>query len=401
MSNKKERTTALQGLNKLIADAVIGITDLVEEQHQQILDPPFLPRTKVQELIGSISGFVYHNVRLATTVISQGIDKSLQVAAPLVGHFEMTKDRSIAQSILNGVVGDHLEESNNPFAIKMQFRHKGITLKLDPESIKAEYSNHLNGKILLLVHGSSMNDLQWNWNGHNHGTKLSEDLNKTPLYLLYNSGRHISTNGQEFSQMLDNLVKNWPVPVEEITILAHSMGGLISRSAFYYAEQETLKWTSKIRKIVFLGTPHQGAPLERIGNYIDHLLDNTPYLKAFSKIGKIRSAAVTDLRYGSLVDEDWKNKDRFKLESDQRKIIPLPKGVECYTIAATLGAKKESKTNCLGDKLVAVNSALGKHKEAEKDLNFKKEHSWVAYQTDHFELLSKPKVYKKIKSWLI
>ena len=52
----------------------------------------------------------------------------------------------------------------------------------------------------------------------------------TPVYLRYNPGRHISENGRDLAHRLQALVDAWPVPVEAISILAHSMGGLVSRS---------------------------------------------------------------------------------------------------------------------------------------------------------------------------
>ena len=81
-----------------------------------------------------------------------------------------------------------------------------------------------------------MNDIQWTRKGHNYGTALAEVLGQTPIYLLYNSGRHVSTNGQDLSELLEKLLAQWPVPVEELVIVAHSMGGLVARSAVHYGQ---------------------------------------------------------------------------------------------------------------------------------------------------------------------
>jgi pimeloyl-ACP methyl ester carboxylesterase len=246
-----------------------------------------------------------------------------------------------------------------------------------------------------------MNDIQWTRKDHNHGTILSEELNKTPIYLNYNSGRHISTNGQNLSDSLEKLLKNWPVPVEELMIVAHSMGGLITRSAVYYGQQNQKNWTKQLKKVVFLGTPHHGSHVERTGNYLDLILEAIPYTKPFAKLGKIRSAGVTDLRYGNLVDEDWQSKDRFKLKNDQRQHIPLPQEIEFYAIAAV--NKKETSTKAakiLGDNLVDIKSALGQHKNSGNNLLFKKKNSWIAYENNHLDLLSNPKIVAKLKIWL-
>lgn len=106
------------------------------------------------------------------------------------------------------------------------------------------------------------------------------------------------------------------------------MGGLVSRSAIHYGQQQQKLWTKHLKKIIFLGTPHHGAPLEQAGNFLDVILEAIPYAKPFARLGKIRSAGVTDLRYGNLLDEDWQNNDRFKMQGDQRKNISLPEQVE-------------------------------------------------------------------------
>ena len=59
-----------------------------------------------------------------------------------------------------------------------------------------------------------MNDLQWSRDGHDHGTALAADLGYTPLYLHYNTGEHISTNGRRLANLLESLVQEWPQPVE-------------------------------------------------------------------------------------------------------------------------------------------------------------------------------------------
>ena len=111
-----------------------------------------------------------------------------------------------------------------------------------------------------------MNDLQWTTGGCNHADVLAKELGYTPVYLHYNTGLHTSINGQQFATLLTQLLDAWPQPVKDLTLLAHSMGGLVSRSACHVAEQTNMTWRSKLKNIVSLGTPHHGAPLERVGN---------------------------------------------------------------------------------------------------------------------------------------
>ena len=401
MSKKTKKDSEIQGISQLIVGATIGVTNLVEDMQQQIVHPPFLPSTPVQKLITSIASITYKNIRWSTLFIGKSLHQILEQLTPAIGKLKDSDKKEMILSALNGVIGDYLEVKDNPLKIKMQFRFQSKVLNIDPESLKASYPS-INGKILLMIHGSCMNDAQWTRKNHNHEKILSKELNKTPVYLNYNSGKHISTNGQNLNDSLEELLKNWPVPVEELFIVAHSMGGLIARSALYYGQQEQKNWTNQLKKVVFLGTPHHGSHVERTGNYLDVILEAIPYAKPFARLGKIRSAGVTDLRYGNLVDEDWQGNDRFELKSDQRQTIQLPAEIEFYSIAGVAGKKTESKAaQILGDNLVDVKSALGQHKNPEKDLNISKKHSLIAYENNHLDLLSNSKITDQLKVWLV
>src|SRR5205823_7106966 len=93
------------------------------------------------------------------------------------------------------------------------------------------------GDVLVLIHGLCMNDLQWQRDGHDHGAVLARELGFTPVYLSYNSGLHISTNGRELSAQLQALLDAWPCPVQRLVLVGHSMGGLLARSALHYGGQ--------------------------------------------------------------------------------------------------------------------------------------------------------------------
>lgn len=399
MSKAQKSPSGLQGIVRLLTDATIGVTELVEEMHHHTVHPPYLPSTPVQHLITNIAGFTYNNIKRATRFIGGSLDKSLGLLAPILGEIKTTHEREAIHAALNGVLGDYLEEHKNPLKITMQFRYQAKVVSLNRKSLKKAYPN-CTGKILLMIHGSSMNDMQWTRKGHNHGTALAKELDKTSIYLHYNSGRHISTNGQDLSSLLEDLILAWPVTVEELIIVTHSIGGLVARSAMHYAQQGENNWIQYLQKIVFLGTPHHGAPLERAGSYLHTILELIPYTKPFMRLGKIRSAGVTDLRYGNLVDEDWQDNDRFKIHNDNRQNIPLPKNIDCYSVAGDNGKQGDMRPRFIGDGLVDVKSALGQHKNPDKDLHFKKENTWIAYETNHLDLLSKPEIYDKIKIWL-
>ena len=131
------------------------------------------------------------------------------------------------------------------------------------------------------------------------------------------------------------LLQAWPVPVEELVIVGHSMGGLLARSACHYGQLAGQAWPKHLRQMVFLGTPHHGAPLERGGNWVNVVLELSPYTAALARLAKIRSAGITDLRHGDILDEDWQHGDRFARAKTRKGAVPLPQGVQCFAVGVT------------------------------------------------------------------
>jgi pimeloyl-ACP methyl ester carboxylesterase len=246
-----------------------------------------------------------------------------------------------------------------------------------------------------------MTDRSWQTPGADHGAALATTLNYTPLSLRYNSGLHISQNGHQLAAQLEQLVTHWPAPMEELAVVAHSMGGLLIRSAVYVAQQQGMRWPARLKNIVFLGTPHHGVPLERAGNWVDVLLASTPFSAPFAKLGQLRSAGITDLRYGHVLDVDWQGHDRFHRQPDCRLPVPLPEGVACFTVAATTAKQRSALADrLLGDGLVPLHSALGEHADPQHTLAFAKPSQFIAYRTSHLALLSSPAVTRQMLTWL-
>jgi pimeloyl-ACP methyl ester carboxylesterase len=341
-------------------DATLGLTRLVASMHHNIARVPLPLGQFSQEPPRGITGLVYRSIQGCTRLVGDGIDALLGQLLPLIdgAPTESSALREAVLAALNGVLGDHLAASDNPLAIEMCLRRDGKRLPLERREL-AEVLPAATGKILLLAHGLCMNDRQWRRDGYDHGAALAAAGGYTPIYLHYNSGQHVSTNGQALSEVLEDLVKSWPVPIEKLVIVGHSMGGLVARSACHHAEQSGRAWLGHLRQMVFLGTPHLGAPLERGGNWIDVILGISPYTAALARLGKIRSAGITDLRHGSILDEDWQHGDRFARGRAPR-LVPLPAGVECHAVGVALAkAPGHVAEPLLGDGLVPLKSALG------------------------------------------
>lgn len=392
------RSDTVRAAGKLTVEAITVLTDLVEEIHASY--SPFsngkIVDSKRRQT--GISGFIYWVIRTITNFIGGGIEASLSRFQHSLGEHKDSENRETLISILNGVSGDYLAKENSSLAISFQFRKNGKLIMVD--EIDRELTTK-SGKLLILIHGLCTNDLQWTRNGHNHGELLAQKNGFTTIYTYYNSGLHISQNGAEFSSKMESLLSELP-NANEIYFLCHSMGGLIARSACFYAMKSDLSWIKKLKKMVFLGTPHQGAPLERGGNWLESLLELHPYTYPFSKLGKIRSAGITDLRNGNLIDEEWNLFDRFELRKHVKKPVPLPDFVQCYTLASTISSKiQNAATDFVGDGLVPLDSAFGKHKNVDWSLNFAEENQALIKGIHHLDLLSDEQVFHVIKKWLV
>lgn len=389
----------LRGASRMVTDAIAGITDIVEAMHVNIARLPGLPGGSSGSARG-ITGLVYRSVRTVTGGVGRTLDAALARLLPLLGPKESSPRREAVLAAVNGVLGDYLAETGNPLAIPMRLRRDGRPLDLERNALVAAIRQP-SPRLLVVVHGLCMNDLQWRRRGQDPVEAIARDLGHTAVYLHYNSGRHISANGRDLSALLEKLVEQWPVPVESLAIVAHSMGGLVARSACHYAAAASLRWPACLRRMVFIATPHHGAPLERGGNWVDLILGVSPYTAPLSRLGKIRSSGITDLRYGNLVDEDWEGRDRFAGGGDRRRVIPLPADTLCCAIAGTNGrGVGDLGDRLVGDGLVPLASALGRHKEPRRNLDLPESRQWVGVGMGHLDLLVRAEVWERIKGWL-
>ncbi len=379
----------LLALVRLLADATAGVTGLVEAVHLGAAPA---------DNKGGIAPLTYSTIRHVTRFLGSGVDATLAQLTPLLRQRDASPERRLALAGLNGAIGDYLSDSGSPLAETMTFRHNGAALTLERGALAAAYPA-ASDRLLVLVHGLCMNDLAWD--AGDLGAPLASRLGYTPLALEYNTGRHISSNGRDLAVHLEALVDAWPGPVAELVIIGHSMGGLVARSACHYGAAAGHAWPGRLRALVFLGAPHHGAPLERGGNWLNVLMAATPYVAPFARLGRGRSAGITDLRHGNLLDDDWRDRDRFAHLPDGRVPVPLPPGVRCFAVAALLGQSADSlRDQLLGDGLVPVDSALGRHADPARNLPFDETNSWIGYGMNHLDLLRRPEVAAQVERWL-
>lgn len=405
------RASDLRAAARLATSATRGTTRIVEGVHQSVWRSLGAADGAQPRRARGLTGLVYRCIDGITQAVGLGVDAALARLEPLLGAMDAappaSPQRLAVLAALGGVIGDRLLADGNPLALPMTLQMNGQTL--DPAAPPSRCA--AGGKIVLLVHGLCMNDLQWQtWRkaadgsltpGLDHGAALAETLAYQPLYLRYNTGRHVSDNGAELAALLEELVTHWPVPVTELSCIAHSMGGLVMRSAVAAAQAAGMAWPARLKNLVFLGTPHHGAPLEQAGHWVDQILGKTPYAAPFARLTRLRSCGITDLRHGNLSAQDWQGHDRHGPGADTRQPLPLPEGVACFALAATLATRRSLLAERLvGDGLVPLRSALGQHPDPARTLRFPPGHTCTRYRTGHLQLLSDPQVADQIRQWL-
>jgi pimeloyl-ACP methyl ester carboxylesterase len=370
-------------------DAADATTAVVEKMHRTIQVRPGPLSISPSGTTRGITGLVYRGVRTGIRLLGQTIDASLAALTKFAPEGESPPVLDTYRSAANGVYGDYLLRSGNPLAIDMNLRFGNRQVDpADSKSVLGRLGDKQSaGKLLVLVHGACMNDRHWNNGSHDHGAGLADDLGYLPLYLRYNSGLQIASNGRALAELLETLLTNWVQPVQELAILGHSMGGLVARSACHHGRSAGHAWPEHLRKLVFLGTPHHGAPLERAGHGLELMMDLSPYSTPLTRLSRARSRGITDLRHGTI----W----------DRPEDAPLPLGVKCYAVAA-VRAKRPGvlSEKLVGDGLVPLDSALGRHSDAARSLEIPRDRQWVGYGMGHRELMHHPDVYAQLRQWL-
>ncbi|MCB1171298.1 MAG: alpha/beta fold hydrolase [Leptospiraceae bacterium] len=263
---------------------------------------------------------------------------------------------------INGIVGHKLEEMGDARAIQMSFRQDGKDVGLDTilQELPAGQSD-----IIVFVHGLMADEVPWLTampGKTGYGPELAKSPARHCLYVRYNTGRHISQNGQDLAELLEGLRKKGKGQIRRLILVGHSMGGLVVRSAGYYGRKRHHGWTKKLGDVVLIGVPNDGSFLERFGHIATFVLKNiwNYPTRIVGHIADERSHGIKDLRWGFMT-EDWKDEDADKLMNVKRTEVPPLPGVGYHLL---LGSVSESVISPLamyfGDGLVGTRSAAGK-----------------------------------------
>ena len=311
----------------------------------------------------------------------------------------------MAVAALNGFAGDRLARSGNPLAATMHLRRRDAHVPIERDRLAAAFPNPTR-RIAVFVHGLACSEGMWSAYSERHygtpdvtyGSRLEADLGYTPLYVRYNTGLHISENGRAFARLLERIVAEWPAGIDELALIGHSMGGLVVRSACHYGREAGLDWTRSARHVVFLGSPHLGAPLEKAVNIAAWCLGLIDVTRPLAVALNRRSAGIKDLRFGSLRDDDWQSADLDALLSGRAGDVPLLEGASHYFVAATVTRHPRHPLGvAVGDLLVREPSAAARGRV--RHLQFPLVAGRHVGPMNHLELLNHPDLYEQMRRW--
>jgi len=425
----------LLGLRDFVHDAIEKTTDLVQETHDaaarkpvavmELIEPLGAVARAVDTPRSAIAKLVFDRIRATNRTVQAISDVGYKLAQAVlpeelpIEHTPLGKavgewtDR--AESVLNAVAGDFLEARENGLSIKMSLRLAGrdvTPLELAAQlgaprgASASEQNNDARSKVCVFVHGLGCSDSIWREHDELTGTErsfgdeLARELGYTSLYVRYNTGLHISQNGRALALLLEALFAAYPVELRELALVGHSMGGLVARSAAHYGRALDHRWSRALSHVLCIGSPHFGAPLERAGNVLASVLGffDVAGTQVPAKLINARSAGIKDLRFGSILDEDWADADPDAFFTDTSKHAPFVDGVSYGYIAARVKPASGAVGELLGDLLVQLPSASGEHRDQTRRLPFHMGH--ILDGVHHVALTNHPAVYPQIVRFL-
>ena len=345
----------------------------------------------ITSLYGAISGVLRVSSGSIRALAKRGIGRPVESSR--IG-------RGVVATV-NGLIGDELRMVDDPQAIVMAVRKDGDDIPVSPWPIGESFRD-ATSHIVLFLHGLCESDESWSLGdrstGSTYAQRIKDDTDGTPVFIRYNTGLRVSENGKHLDWLIRQLVASWPADVTRITLVGHSMGGLVVRAATNHATASGQTWQHLVRDVICLGTPHTGAALEKVAHMGSRVLHFFPESRPFSAILNSRSAGILDLRHGYITKEEWEGQDLTRLWGlDRIAAAPLPHA-EYHFVIATLGAtKRHPFSRILGDLLVHFSSAAGIGRSGTVVDGARLEY---LPSTHHFALLNHPRIADWLVQWI-
>ena len=312
----------------------------------------------------------------------------------------MGKRLELAIGVLNGAVGDWLSRTSNGLATPMEVVREGRSVAVERESLGRAFPA-ATSRIALLVHGLMCTESVWDFpDGTDYGSLLERDLGMTPVFLRYNTGLPIPDNGALLHELLSALVAAWPVELEEVVLIGYSMGGLVVRSATHCGAVASAPWLDTVQRAIYVGTPHLGAPLERVGRVVTRVLEaiDDPVTKLLADVARGRSAGLQDLGDADLRHEDRARRTGGLGIRDARHPVPLLDRIDHHLVAASLSLDPRL-ASLFGDVLVPVPSGTDGRCVCASTIALPPERVAVIGGMGHIALAHDARVYEHILRW--
>lgn len=396
-----------RGLGDLVSLATDRLTAPVEGMHDAIGDRWFglagSSVAPVKRAYRTFTSGVYGSVRMTASALGTAIGLAAEAAdrhnePPSLWGSPMG---SGIQAAVNALWGDELERRRSPLHVDLGLRDSaGQTIDVHQEAI-ADAFPHPTSRLLVLVHGLGETEGCW-WRQEDDdetrrglGETLAADA-FTPLSFRYNTGRHVSDNGLDLAELIEDIARVWPVPVDEIAVVGNSMGGLVVRSAVHVGGAAGHAWPRAVRHIVTVGAPHLGAPLEKGTNLVSWGLRIAPESRPIGEFLDLRSSGIKDLRFGAVREADWHGADPDALLRDVVGDVSLPDGVAQHFVAGVITADPTHPVGVLvGDLVVRAGSGTGRGRSRRVEAT----HLRVFGGMNHTDLLHDPAVHEQIRQW--
>lgn len=383
--------------------AAADLVGCVEGVHLAVAERAFGPTgpmaAPVRLAHHGVATGVYAATRVLVGLIGRGVALAANAAVPPEAR-ELSRSRrgGAVVAAVNGWAGDRLASDGSELAIPMALRVDCRDVAVAADDLRRAYPG-AGGRLALFVHGLCGSEHGWEGQGDSYGERLRADLGHTPVSVRYNTGLHVSESGRSLAWLLEDLIDAWPAAVEEIVLVGHSMGGLVVRSACHYGGLSGHRWVGMVRHVFYLGTPHLGAPMEKAANVTGSLLALLPETRPLARLWNLRSAGIKDLRFGSLLDDDWMGRDADALLQDTCAEVPLLETAGHYSIGATITRDAAHPLGyVLGDLLVRLPSASGQG--AARRVQFDLGSDSHLGGLHHFDLLHHPRIYEQMRRWI-
>jgi serine/threonine protein phosphatase PrpC len=318
-----------------LAELGTEVTDVVQGVHRAVAT-----RLHASRVHHAVSDAVYGTVR--TGLRTTGTVGGFALATVVGSGPSLADSRTGARALgfVQGVIGDELARREDVLAGSVTWRHEGR--ELEPGAHAEPRS-----RVVVFLHGLTETEQSW-WRtprGLKPSPSYGEQLAAhgwSDLYLRYPTGIGLQDNAKALVALLTETIEAWPVPVTELALVGHSLGGLLARAACLEAaeQDEPPAWFGALTAVVTLAAPHQGAPLARAAARATASLERFPETRPFAHLLAWRSQGIRDL--------------------EAESYPPLVPGARHTVVAATIARDTSSRwADLFGDGMVRPVSASG------------------------------------------